>query len=189
MSGCHKHRECHDKKKCIKIVLQPPPVPEPFIGMSVFKRQDQVISSNLTEPQVIGQWSDERVDGVRRFYIEPDVSFNTQTGKYTVTKSGKYRSAINIQTENRLEGDIPRNLSIRFAFRLNGQILHEFFARGDVRRETTATTVSFQLNEGDIIDLLAFPVPNTTGSYSIVGTVDPNGNPIRSNWAISRFAD
>jgi hypothetical protein len=157
--------------------------------MSVYKSINQVILSTDIQPSIINQWSDNRIKGVKRFYIDPDVSFNTETGIYTITKSGKYRSAVNIQTENDIEGEIPRNLSIKFAFQLNGVILHEFFARGNVKFETVSTTITLQLNQGDQIVLLAFPVENTTGFYTIRGTVDTNNNPIRSNWGLSRFAD
>lgn len=191
--NCHKEKKC---KKCI-IALLPPPPPEPFIGMSVFKDQNLEIPSGGTDPIVIGNWSDERINGIRRFYITPDESFDTVTGLYTITKKGKYRSAVNIQTENNLECPLGRGESITFAFKLyskkhpNGRILHEFFARGNVRLETVSTTLTLKLNEGEQIQLLAYPInrPEITCSYIIRGTVNQNTEPIRTNWSLSRFAD
>lgn len=186
--NCGHHR--FGNQKCLKVVIEKPPKPEPFIGMSVFKRRDQIVDSNMTEPQKITQWSDERIDGMKRFYIEPDFSFNTVTGVYTITKVGKYRSAVNLQTENNLRPISDVDISIRFSFRINGKVIQEFFSSG-VSLETIATTITFQANEGDVIDILAYPVANTTGFYTIKGTIDPSlpDNPIRSNWGLSRFAN
>lgn len=194
MPKCHCSEGSHCKKckQCIKVVLPPPVVvTEPFIGMSVFKNTNLEIPTGSTEPVVIGGWSDERVGGIRRFYITPDNSFNTLTGIYTITKTGKYRSAVNIHTENHLITDVPRRESITFAFLLNGVVFQEFSARGNVVKETVSTTLTLQLNEGDQIQLLAYPVniPGITGSYTINGTPDQNNNPILTSWSLSRFAN
>lgn len=195
---CHSRdkscKKCSGKcRKCIEIIVQvPTPTPvQPFIGMSVYKSGNQLIDPSPIippAPVLITNWSDDRINGRKFFYIEPDTSFNTTTGAYTVTRAGKYRSSANLQIENENPGAFP-TLSVTFAIILNNQVIQQFFGSASVQRDTISITIALQLNAGDVLQLGAYG--NIIGaSYTIIGTIDPSAeNPVRTNWAVTRFAD